>query len=51
MGKLKKRIRPCEITLNIGKGAPIPECPIAGERSCFSVIFLLNLKASYNDLY
>ncbi|CAH8279750.1 unnamed protein product [Arabidopsis lyrata] len=32
MGKLKKRIRPCEITLNIGKGAPIPECPIAGER-------------------
>ncbi|KAG7538025.1 DNA topoisomerase I DNA binding eukaryotic-type N-terminal domain superfamily [Arabidopsis suecica] len=32
MGKLKKRIRPCEITLNLGKGAPIPECPIAGER-------------------
>ncbi|EOA12470.1 hypothetical protein CARUB_v10025842mg [Capsella rubella] len=31
MGKLKKRIRPCEITLNIGKDAPIPECPITGE--------------------
>ncbi|ESQ42923.1 hypothetical protein EUTSA_v10012607mg [Eutrema salsugineum] len=32
MGKLKKRIRPCEITINIGKDAPIPECPIPGER-------------------
>ncbi|XP_010536698.1 PREDICTED: DNA topoisomerase 1 alpha [Tarenaya hassleriana] len=31
MGKLKKRICPCDITLNIGKGAPIPECPIPGE--------------------
>uniref|UniRef100_A0A1J3H778 DNA topoisomerase I n=1 Tax=Noccaea caerulescens TaxID=107243 RepID=A0A1J3H778_NOCCA len=32
MGKLKRRIRPSEITINIGKGAPIPECPIPGER-------------------
>ncbi|CAN8248310.1 unnamed protein product [Cochlearia groenlandica] len=32
MGKLKKRIRPCDITINIGKEAPIPECPIPGER-------------------
>ncbi|KAL8160277.1 LOW QUALITY PROTEIN: hypothetical protein V2J09_001814 [Rumex salicifolius] len=32
MGKLKKRILPSDITLNIGKGVPIPECPIAGER-------------------
>lgn len=32
MGKLKRRIRPRDITINIGKGAPIPECPIAGER-------------------
>ncbi|KAG7541356.1 DNA topoisomerase I eukaryotic-type [Arabidopsis thaliana x Arabidopsis arenosa] len=31
-GKLKKRIHPCDITLNIGKDAPIPECPIPGER-------------------
>ncbi|KAK4851891.1 hypothetical protein QYF36_019214 [Acer negundo] len=31
MGKLKKRIRPCDITINIGKDAPIPECPIPGE--------------------
>ncbi|CAL5396102.1 unnamed protein product [Camellia sinensis] len=31
MGKLKKRIRPSDITINIGKDAPIPECPIAGE--------------------
>ncbi|XP_010449383.1 PREDICTED: DNA topoisomerase 1 alpha-like isoform X3 [Camelina sativa] len=31
MGKLKRRIRPCEITLNIGKDAPIPECPVTGE--------------------
>ncbi|CAH2069881.1 unnamed protein product [Thlaspi arvense] len=31
MGKLKKRIRPCDITINIGKSAPIPECPIPGE--------------------
>ncbi|KAF5478987.1 hypothetical protein F2P56_005503 [Juglans regia] len=31
MGKLKKRIRPSDITINIGKDAPIPECPIPGE--------------------
>ncbi|XAR67406.1 DNA topoisomerase [Bertholletia excelsa] len=31
MGKLKKRIQPSDITINIGKGAPIPECPIPGE--------------------
>jgi DNA topoisomerase-1 len=38
MGKLKKRIRPCDITINIGKEAPIPECPIPGERSCFYML-------------
>ncbi|GAA0171726.1 DNA topoisomerase [Lithospermum erythrorhizon] len=32
VGKLKKRIRPSDITINIGKGAPIPECPVPGER-------------------
>ncbi|KAK9284562.1 hypothetical protein L1049_023737 [Liquidambar formosana] len=32
MGKLKRRIHPSDITINIGKGAPIPECPIPGER-------------------
>ncbi|OAY66604.1 DNA topoisomerase 1 [Ananas comosus] len=32
MGKLKRRIRPSDITINIGKNAPIPECPIPGER-------------------
>ncbi|XP_022846035.1 DNA topoisomerase 1 beta-like [Olea europaea var. sylvestris] len=31
MGKLKRRIRPSDITINIGKDAPIPECPIPGE--------------------
>ncbi|KAJ7949909.1 DNA topoisomerase 1-like [Quillaja saponaria] len=31
MGKLKRRIRPSEITINIGKDAPVPECPIPGE--------------------
>ncbi|XP_059638296.1 DNA topoisomerase 1-like isoform X2 [Cornus florida] len=31
MGKLKRRIRPSDITINIGKNAPIPECPIPGE--------------------
>ncbi|XP_074290840.1 DNA topoisomerase 1 beta-like [Silene latifolia] len=31
-GKLKKRILPSDITINIGKDAPIPECPIPGER-------------------
>ncbi|XP_040935911.1 DNA topoisomerase 1 beta isoform X3 [Gossypium hirsutum] len=31
MGKLKKRIHPSDITINIGKNAPIPECPIPGE--------------------
>ncbi|CAK7324565.1 unnamed protein product [Dovyalis caffra] len=32
MGKLKSRIRPSDITINIGKDTPIPECPIPGER-------------------
>ncbi|KAL0835154.1 hypothetical protein Bca101_087043 [Brassica carinata] len=32
MGKFKRRIHPHDITLNIGKDAPIPECPIPGER-------------------
>ena len=32
MGKLKRRIRPSDITINIGQGAPIPKCPIEGER-------------------
>ncbi|KAK4575965.1 hypothetical protein RGQ29_026785 [Quercus rubra] len=31
MGKLKKRIRPSDITINVGKDASIPECPIPGE--------------------
>ncbi|OIW20459.1 hypothetical protein TanjilG_11859 [Lupinus angustifolius] len=31
MGKLKKRICPNDITINIGKDAPIPKCPIPGE--------------------
>ncbi|CAN0920296.1 DNA topoisomerase 1 alpha [Linum grandiflorum] len=31
MGKLKRRIGPKDITINIGKDAPIPECPIEGE--------------------
>ncbi|KAL9236257.1 hypothetical protein vseg_010950 [Gypsophila vaccaria] len=31
MGKLKKRIYPKDITINIGKEAPIPESPIPGQ--------------------
>ncbi|KAL2944940.1 DNA topoisomerase 1 beta [Bienertia sinuspersici] len=31
MGKLKKRIYPSDITINIGKDAPIPECPLPGQ--------------------
>ncbi|PON81508.1 DNA topoisomerase I [Trema orientale] len=31
-GKLKSRIRPSDMTINIGKDAPVPECPIPGER-------------------
>ncbi|KAK1305622.1 DNA topoisomerase 1 [Acorus calamus] len=31
MGKLKRRILPSDITINIGKNAPVPECPILGE--------------------
>ncbi|KAI5349633.1 hypothetical protein L3X38_002522 [Prunus dulcis] len=31
LGKLKRRIRPSDVTINIGKDAPIPECPIPGE--------------------
>ncbi|KMZ57043.1 DNA topoisomerase 1 [Zostera marina] len=32
MGKLKRRIFPHDITINIGKSAPIPKSPIPGER-------------------
>ncbi|GJD06625.1 DNA topoisomerase 1 [Galdieria sulphuraria] len=32
MGKVKKRIMPEDITINIGEDAPVPECPIAGHR-------------------
>lgn len=39
MGKLKKRIQPSDITINIGKDASIPECPIPGERFCFCWYF------------
>ncbi|KAK6914485.1 DNA topoisomerase I, catalytic core, eukaryotic-type [Dillenia turbinata] len=31
MGKLKKRILPSDITINIGKDAPVPECPVPGQ--------------------
>merc|ERR1719397_2418156 len=31
-GVLKKRLRPSQITLNIGKGEKIPPCPIKGEQ-------------------
>ncbi|KAL8481026.1 hypothetical protein ACS0TY_027533 [Phlomoides rotata] len=31
MGKLKKRIRPSDIVINIGRDAPLPECPIPDE--------------------
>ncbi|KAK9089799.1 hypothetical protein Scep_028881 [Stephania cephalantha] len=31
MGKLKRRIFPSDITINIGEGAPVPKCPIPGE--------------------
>ncbi|KAF4401902.1 hypothetical protein G4B88_017414 [Cannabis sativa] len=30
-GKLKRRIRPSDVTINVGKDAPVPECPIPGE--------------------
>ncbi|CAK8575422.1 unnamed protein product [Lathyrus sativus] len=32
MGRLKKRIHPSDIVINIGSEAPVPECPIPGER-------------------
>ncbi|XP_077249657.1 DNA topoisomerase 1-like [Tasmannia lanceolata] len=32
MGKLKRRIHPSDITINIGRNAPVPECPIPGQR-------------------
>jgi len=31
-GMLKKRLKPSQIILNIGKGQPIPPCPIEGEQ-------------------
>jgi hypothetical protein len=30
MGKIKKRIYPQDITLNIGRGVPVPEHPFPG---------------------
>ncbi|XP_062024228.1 DNA topoisomerase 1 alpha-like [Rosa rugosa] len=30
-GRLKRRIVPSDITINIGKDAPVPECPIPGK--------------------
>lgn len=38
-GKLKRRIRPSDVTINIGKDAEIPECPIPGERFVLHVLF------------
>lgn len=32
MGKIKKRIYPRDITINIGRGEPIPEHPYPGGR-------------------
>ncbi|KAK9844953.1 hypothetical protein WJX74_009017 [Apatococcus lobatus] len=32
MGKLKKRVYPRDITINIGKGEPIPEHPFPGQK-------------------
>lgn len=32
MGKLKIRILPKDIVINIGKDAPVPECPIPGQK-------------------
>lgn len=32
MGKFKKRIFPRDITINIGKGVPIPEHPYPGQK-------------------
>ncbi|XP_024528843.1 DNA topoisomerase 1 alpha [Selaginella moellendorffii] len=32
MGKLKRRIFPEDIVLNIGKEAPVPECPLPGHK-------------------
>merc|ERR1719336_1257851 len=31
-GMLKRRLKPSQITLNIGKNTPIPPCPIPGEQ-------------------
>ena len=32
MGKLKRRIMPEDIVINIGKGATVPPCPIPGHK-------------------
>ncbi|KAJ8429344.1 hypothetical protein Cgig2_008791 [Carnegiea gigantea] len=31
MGKLRRRIYPSDVTINIGRDAPIPACPIPGQ--------------------
>jgi DNA topoisomerase I len=46
MGKLNRHILLSNITINIGKGAPVPKCPILGERYHFprSVVYKLCLQ-------
>ena len=52
MGKLKKRIHPSDITMNIGKGFPVPECPIPGEKYCVfpPMVYIEDRKTLYNDI-
>lgn len=53
MGKLKRRILPHDITINIGKSAPIPKSPIAGERlnQLFSKIFGPSVKNDWRNVH
>ena len=54
MGKLKKRISPSDITINIGKDAPIPECPIPGERfRLFYYLFVFPhcIRSHFSDVF
>ncbi|KAL5560874.1 hypothetical protein UlMin_030621, partial [Ulmus minor] len=44
-GKLKRRIRPSDVTINIGKDAPLPKCPILGERN------IINMCSTLFSLY
>ncbi|KAG6510437.1 hypothetical protein ZIOFF_028458 [Zingiber officinale] len=50
MGKLKNRIKPRDITINIGKDAPIPECSIPGESVRGGLVLIVGFSYHYYEV-